>query len=100
MYEQYNDGPSPNYVAQSSRVVGLELGADDYVVKPFSPRELVARVRSVLRRGVSSFDVVAAGAAIDELLSCLRFDELIIAASMTPAPTRPSISGPPQRRSH
>jgi two-component system, OmpR family, catabolic regulation response regulator CreB len=32
------------------RVVGLELGADDYVTKPFSPRELVARVRSVLRR--------------------------------------------------
>jgi len=32
------------------RVVGLELGADDYVVKPFSPRELVARVKSVLRR--------------------------------------------------
>jgi two-component system catabolic regulation response regulator CreB len=32
------------------RVVGLELGADDYVSKPFSPRELVARVRSVLRR--------------------------------------------------
>jgi two-component system catabolic regulation response regulator CreB len=32
------------------RVVGLELGADDYVVKPFSPRELVARVRAVLRR--------------------------------------------------
>jgi len=32
------------------RVVGLELGADDYVAKPFSPRELVARVRSVLRR--------------------------------------------------
>jgi DNA-binding response OmpR family regulator len=33
------------------RVVGLELGADDYVVKPFSPRELVARARAVLRRG-------------------------------------------------
>jgi two-component system catabolic regulation response regulator CreB len=33
------------------RVVGLELGADDYVVKPFSPRELVARVRARLRRG-------------------------------------------------
>lgn len=32
------------------RVLGLELGADDYVVKPFSPRELVARVRSILRR--------------------------------------------------
>jgi len=36
--------------AESDRIVGLELGADDYVVKPFSPRELVARVRAVLRR--------------------------------------------------
>jgi two-component system catabolic regulation response regulator CreB len=34
----------------TDRVVGLELGADDYVVKPFSPREIVARVRAVLRR--------------------------------------------------
>jgi DNA-binding response OmpR family regulator len=37
-------------VEESDRVLGLELGADDYVIKPFSPRELVARVRSVLRR--------------------------------------------------
>jgi two-component system, OmpR family, response regulator len=36
------------------RIVGLELGADDYVVKPFSPRELLARVRAVLRRFESS----------------------------------------------
>jgi len=36
--------------AEADRIVGLELGADDYVVKPFSPRELVARVRAVLRR--------------------------------------------------
>jgi len=35
---------------ETDKVVGLELGADDYVVKPFSPRELVARVRAVLRR--------------------------------------------------
>jgi two-component system response regulator RegX3 len=33
------------------KVVGLELGADDYVIKPYSPRELVARIRAVLRRG-------------------------------------------------
>jgi two-component system, OmpR family, alkaline phosphatase synthesis response regulator PhoP len=35
---------------ETDRVLGLELGADDYVVKPFSPRELLARVRAVLRR--------------------------------------------------
>jgi DNA-binding response OmpR family regulator len=35
---------------ESDRIVGLELGADDYIVKPFSPKELVARVRAVLRR--------------------------------------------------
>ena len=35
---------------ESDKLVGLELGADDYIVKPFSPKELVARVRSVLRR--------------------------------------------------
>ncbi len=37
-------------VEESDKLIGLELGADDYVTKPFSPRELVARVRSVLRR--------------------------------------------------
>jgi DNA-binding response OmpR family regulator len=35
---------------ETDRIIGLELGADDYVVKPFSPRELVARVKAVLRR--------------------------------------------------
>ena len=54
---------------ESDRVAGLELGADDYVVKPFSPRELVARVRTVLRRaaprptpGPVEFDGVAVDA--------------------------------------
>jgi DNA-binding response OmpR family regulator len=37
--------------SEIDRVLGLELGADDYVVKPFSPRELVARVKAILRRG-------------------------------------------------
>ncbi len=37
-------------VEEADRLIGLELGADDYIVKPFSPREVVARVRAVLRR--------------------------------------------------
>src|SRR5215831_2468316 len=36
--------------AETDRIVGLELGADDYLAKPFNPRELLARVRAVLRR--------------------------------------------------
>ncbi|MDZ7903296.1 MAG: response regulator [Rheinheimera sp.] len=36
--------------SEIDRVVGLEIGADDYVVKPFSPRELVARVKAILKR--------------------------------------------------
>ncbi len=46
---------------EADRVAGLELGADDYVAKPFSPRELVARVRAVLRRG--------SGGAGDDMLT-------------------------------
>jgi DNA-binding response OmpR family regulator len=53
---------------ESDRIVGLELGADDYVTKPFSPRELAARVRTVLRRAEPD-------AAADERLS---YDGLII----------------------
>jgi len=41
----------------TDRIVGLEIGADDYVVKPFEPRELVARIRSVLRRASKSAPV-------------------------------------------
>jgi two-component system catabolic regulation response regulator CreB len=47
------------------RIVGLELGADDYVAKPFSPRELSARVRAVLRRGGDRGGVVPAQAVAD-----------------------------------
>jgi DNA-binding response OmpR family regulator len=43
------------------RVLGLELGGDDYVTKPFSPRELVARVRTVLRRGPTPTEVLEVG---------------------------------------
>ena len=48
---------------ETDRIVGLELGADDYVVKPFSPKELVARVRAVLRRAQAT----GAGAAAEVL---------------------------------
>lgn len=54
---------------ETDRLIGLELGADDYVVKPFSPREIVARVRAVLRRAegtpVRPEAVSAAGVTLD-----------------------------------
>jgi DNA-binding response OmpR family regulator len=56
---------------EADRVVGLELGADDYVVKPFSPRELVARIRALLRRTAPS---AADGGA-------LRRGELVVDAA-------------------
>jgi DNA-binding response OmpR family regulator len=46
---------------EDDRVMGLELGADDYVSKPFSPRELIARVKSVLRRAEGHVSSTAAG---------------------------------------
>ena len=55
---------------EADRIVGLELGADDYVTKPFSPRELAARVRTVLRRATS-------GAPMQERLA---FGEVVLDA--------------------
>ena len=49
-------------------VVGLELGADDYVVKPFNPRELVARVRAVLRRRAEALALAARVASLEARL--------------------------------
>ena len=48
------------------RVVGLEIGADDYIVKPFHPRELVARVRTVMRRSEPRFDRPETGRSEDD----------------------------------
>jgi DNA-binding response OmpR family regulator len=50
---------------ESDKLVGLELGADDYMVKPFSPKELVARVRAVLRRAEAAGAPAPAGSAGD-----------------------------------
>ena len=60
------------------RVVGLELGADDYIPKPFSPRELMARVRTILRRSVRPGAPAAAGTpakpfALDEERRQIRY---------------------------
>ena len=65
------------------RIVGLELGADDYVVKPFSPRELAVRVRTVLRRSQRT-EPVANG-----VQRPLEFDGLLI----DPGPREVSVGG-------
>ncbi|MGY0798031.1 two-component system response regulator CreB [Lysobacter sp. A286] len=61
--------------AEADRILGLEIGADDYVTKPFSPRELVARVRAVLRRGQAPTLAVPAVEAFnhDAAGKCIRF---------------------------
>jgi two-component system catabolic regulation response regulator CreB len=74
--------------SEIDRVVGLELGADDYIAKPFSPRELVARVRTVLRRAQrGSAAPTAAGAApafaIDDEKKTIRFRGRVLELSRT-----------------
>ena len=60
------------------RIVGLEIGGDDYVTKPFSPRELVARVRAILKRGRAAEEISAhrkwGGLEIDAERHICRFD--------------------------
>ncbi|MBK5266328.1 MAG: response regulator transcription factor [Acidimicrobiia bacterium] len=67
---------------ESDRIVGLELGADDYLVKPFSPKELVARVRAVLRRvdaSVETPDIVRApGLSIDTARRAVIIDDEVV----------------------
>lgn len=58
------------------RVLGLELGADDYVVKPFSPREVVARVRAILRRSASALPV--ASAQVEPAAPLARVSEVLV----------------------
>jgi DNA-binding response OmpR family regulator len=57
--------------SEEDRVLGLDLGADDYVSKPFSPRELTARVKAVLRRAGSQLDELDRGGSIE-------YDSLVI----------------------
>jgi len=55
------------------RIVGLEIGADDYVTKPFSPRELAARVKAILKRSGGVAAPVAGGFEIDRERSLIRY---------------------------
>jgi two-component system alkaline phosphatase synthesis response regulator PhoP len=73
---------------ESDRVVGLELGADDYLVKPFSPNELVARVRAVLRRtesaeGSTGQPVRAGDVEVDPARMCVTVGGRVV--TVTPA---------------
>src|SRR5215212_2378832 len=57
---------------EQDKLTGLDLGADDYVTKPFSPRELMARVRAVLRRAAEEDVVEIAGITVDRILREVR----------------------------
>lgn len=61
-------------VEEIDRLLGLELGADDYICKPFSPREVVARVRALLRRTQAWQQAVAAGPGAELELDDERFE--------------------------
>ena len=69
-------------VEEIDRLVGLDLGADDYVCKPFSVRELVARVKAILRRGRT----LAAGLALDEERHVAQLDGRVL--DLTPVEFR------------
>jgi two-component system response regulator BaeR len=69
-------------VEEIDRLLGLELGADDYICKPFSPREVVARVRAVLRRGAPGHSARALGLEIDPG----RFSATLNGAALTLTP--------------
>lgn len=60
---------------EEDKLAGLDLGADDYVTKPFSPRELMARVRAVLRRAAEEDVVEIAGITIDRVQRSVRIGE-------------------------
>ncbi|MGB7538441.1 MAG: response regulator transcription factor [Anaerolineales bacterium] len=99
-------GPTPIImltarVEETDRLVGLELGADDYVTKPFSPREVVARVRAVLRRaqgGAAPPEVIRiAGLEIDVGRHTVRRGEQPLELTPTEFSLLAGLAGQPGR---
>jgi DNA-binding response OmpR family regulator len=88
-------------VEEADRLVGLELGADDYVLKPFSPREVVARVRAILRRsqsGSSPAEMIrSAGLEIDVVRHTARFNDQILDLTPTEFSLLAALAGQPGR---
>jgi DNA-binding response OmpR family regulator len=74
---------------EDDRVRGLELGADDYVIKPFSPRELVSRVKAVLRRTETTPPAEKSTITVDDRLS-LNFDRREVLVNGQPVKLRPT----------
>ncbi|MGH2506030.1 MAG: response regulator [Ktedonobacteraceae bacterium] len=68
---------------EEDRIAGLDIGADDYLIKPFSPREVVSRIKAILRRSVPTASAQPTSSTSDETLAenpheHLRFDNLYI----------------------
>jgi DNA-binding response OmpR family regulator len=68
---------------EEDKLTGLDLGADDYVTKPFSPRELMARIRAVLRRAAEEDVLAAGGITIDRVHREVRIGEATAAVTPT-----------------
>src|SRR5690606_32169291 len=75
-------------VEEIDRLLGLELGADDYICKPFSPREVVARIKAILRRasGAAAAGATAAALQIDAGAHTARLDGQLL--DLTPVEFR------------
>jgi two-component system, OmpR family, response regulator BaeR len=73
-------------VEEIDRLLGLELGADDYICKPFSPREVVARIKAILRRARSATETISTALKIDDATHRALFNG--VALDLTPVEFR------------